>query len=292
MKRAVLALVPLLLTFQFLAAQSSSSDEEAVRNAYAKASLLCALEPLTETGIDQVSGLKTDEAKLTKDMKAAAPQFTLSNFSGGSIVNISSEPWGKYATMPQTGSQILGGAVHTYNLADAGNGTSWNVLRASWQTFNGDSDFIKTALARSVADTIRIGSAEWSNNSVAYTHYVTFTATVTFQGKTVGPYQAIFFIGKSGAQEVITSNDVISGQLVSDALSSDFYPSGLVSSSLRKQPAIAQWLKDNTIPTSSCSAAAAGHHLCCSQGRCGLSEAEVTSAMATPLPAPKDGGRQ
>jgi len=288
MKRTLAVLV-ILSSCLSAATQTMSHEEEVVRNAYAKASLLCAVEPLTQAGFDQISGKQVDEVKLSKQMSDASPVFTLSDFDTGSIISIAGDHWGRFVTMPPPGTQILTAGSVTYNFSDAGNPVNWNALRASWEPFSASAEFINASRERSIAETLKIGGAEWSSKAVTYTRYVTLTVKATFQGKSVGPYQAIFFIGRDGAgQEVLTQNDVISGKVVAAALNTTYYPS-FVNSSLRNTNAIAGWLRTNAIPASSCSVA--GHDMCCSGGRCGISEADLQHALVTPLPPARDGGR-
>jgi len=275
----VFCLAPLTLN-----SQTMSHEEEVVRNAYSKAALICALEPVSETGLDQVGAQPAvSEAKANKRLADGSPTFTLSDFETGSLININSDPWGKFVTMPQSGSEILSASVGTLDFSDAGNPTSWKVLRAAWQPFNISPASVKAEQQRSVADTIKIGTTEWSKTPVTYTRYAAYNVALTFQGKTVGPYKAIFFFGRDNSgQEVATPNDVISGQVIQNALKLPYYPTGLVSSSLRDIPSVAKWLRANSIPASSC---AVSRQVCCTGGHCGISEADLNRDLAAPLPS-------
>ena len=289
MRRALLyGVVALCLSYPALTrAQSMSHEEEVVRNTYAKASTLCSLEAISQAGLNQLGGKTIDEAELTKQLANATPVFTLSGFKTGTILSISSSQWGQLATMPQAGTQILGAGITTFNFSDNGNPVSWHVVTADWQRSSDAPEFIKASEQRSVADTIKLGSPEWSSKPVTYTEYASFTVKLTFQGKAVGPYRALFFFGKDGqGNDVVTPNDAVSNSILWDVLWNEpsYYPTGFVNSRLRQQPVIEKWLQANAIPQGSCTA---NHELCCSRGRCGISEDDLNQDLATPLPEAK-----
>jgi hypothetical protein len=296
MKRALLyGPLVLCLTFPLLniQAQSMSHEEEVVRNAYAKFSLLCSLPPVTHAATNQLAGVKVDLLQLETKVANATPVFDLSDFQTGSVASIANEIWGTFVTPPQQGGNVIDGQLEQQGYEDNGNGTTWQMANARWMpspqiTPDGEN----TLLSKAVSEMIKLGSPQWQPANmplVTYTRYAEFTVNATFQGKSTGPHKAIFFFGTDAkGKEFVAGNDLISGSGVLNFIANDpgqTDPSGLLMNKLRESPIMADWLRANIVTESACSSTQA---LCCSHGRCGISSTAFNNALATPLPLPKD----
>jgi hypothetical protein len=289
------ALVGLCLTYPIAHsdAQTMSHEEETVRNAYAKLSFLCAVDPLTQSAVDQLGGKEIDDLKLNAQMVAETPLFTLSNFQTGTIASIATDQWRQFVTVPQSGSNMLGADLITINNSDSGNLTTWYAARAAWRpapVITPDAE--KSVMDQTVAESIKVGSPQRSAGPVSYTRYAAFTVDATFQGKSTGPHQAIFFFGTDAhGHEVVAINDLISGpQALWQMFDHNIYPTGLLSSKLRETPLVATWIRANEMPALNCDATK--HDVCCSHGRCGISTRDLNRDLATSLPLPKNGELQ
>lgn len=285
----VLALVPLAAN-----AQNMSHEEEVVRNAYAKFSLLCSLPPVAKAAIPQLAGVKVDTIQLQAKVADATPVFDLSNFQVGAIAAIANEPWADFVTAPSQPGEVLVGQIESQSYSDNGSQTSWQMINIRWKPFpkitpEGENKI----LSQTVATIIKIASPQWQPASmplVTYTRYAEFTVDVTFQNQSSGPHRAIFFFGKDAkGNEYVATNDVISGPSPLDYVAnnpSEMEPSGLLLGKVREAPVMASWIRANVTSESACTEATQA--LCCSQGKCGVSPVTYNRDLSVPLPAPKE----
>jgi hypothetical protein len=297
MKRTFLYLVVVLcfaLPFLKAPAQDMSHEEEVVRNAYAKFSLLCSLPPVTEAAIPQLAGVKVDTIRLQARIANATPVFNLSNFQVGAIVTIANEPWGDFVTAPSQPGEILVGQVDSQSYSDNGNQTSWQMINVRWKPSPQITPEVESKiLSRTVATIIKIASPQWQPASmppVTYTRYAEFTVDVTFQGQSSGPHKAIFFFGKDAkGKEYLAPNDIISGPSPLDFVANnptEMEPTGLLLGAIREAPVMASWIRANVISEFTCSETTQA--LCCSKGHCGLAPTVFNRDLSTQLPAPKN----
>lgn len=286
----ILALVPLTAN-----SQSMSHEEEVVRNAYARLTLLCSLPPLTKAAGDQLfSGAHVDASALDKQIEQAAPSFELSDFRVGDVKDIADEQWGDYVDFPKNGSFILRGEVVSEGHADDGFGTTWHSARVQWSPVTGrNTEADQHYSTLTVAKIIELGTNQWLDNAhkgpIAFTRYAAFTVNATFEGKSSGPHKAIFLFGKGqdGKPEFVADNDLITGQNpVWYFLNNPTDLSGILLGRLREAPVVADWMRNNVMPASDCPRNS--EVACCSHGRCGLAPVPFNQDMSVPLPPRKD----
>lgn len=296
MKRALPYVLAFLCTaFPVLSAsaQTMSHEEEVVRNAYAKLSLMCSLPPLTKAGNMQLSGLKVDPDTLDKEIANATPTFQITSVRTGLIADIANAKWGNFVIAPN--GRILRGSAVNYDYVDNGNQTKWKMAQVQWSGKEEDNpEADKIVLGLPISEIIKLDSQYWTGGfpavalPVTYTRYAAFTVNATFQGKFSGPHKGIFFFGRDArGNEFVADNDLISGQnSLWDALNyrgDDI--SGILRGKIRETPVVADWLRKNVMPAASCSAKS--HVICCSGGHCGISPLEFNRTLSIPLPAPK-----
>jgi hypothetical protein len=63
------------------------------------------------------------------------------------------------------------------------------------------------------------------------------------------------------------------------------------SSDVRDVPVVSAWVRDQEVPASACSTTPK-EALCCSHGRCGISQTDLNRELAAPLPQPETTGGQ
>lgn len=260
-------------------------DEAAVRNAYAKVAFKCGLPQLANAAIKQLQEAQVTQESVNTRVADATPIFNLSSFRTGTIASIASKPWADFVALPQQGGQILAGFSNTRSFTSEGASSHWSESEVRWapsHTVAAEAE--AHFLAVTVAEVIAQASQQWSSATVTYTRYVAFTVDATYQGKSTGPHKAIFLFGTdTTGNEVIAQNDLISGsQVLWDSLKQPYYPAGLLQSRLRETAVIANWIRQNEMPSSSCSSSSTAD-LCCVQGKCGLSSSLVEKDLATPI---------
>lgn len=142
-----------------------------------------------------------------------------------------------------------------------------------------------------VAEAIKVDGRNWSSIPINYTRYAAFTVDLTFDGKSVGPYKALFLFGTNGSGKEANSAmlDPISGNALVATAGHDTYPAGLFQTRMRELPQVADWIRANEMPAASCSTP---HEVCCSHGRCGISQADVNRDLSKPVPQERFGGQQ
>lgn len=297
--------LPRTLTIAFLAiavgaifpfatnAQSMSHEEEVIRNAYAELSLLCGLVPVTQAGMSQFGGLTVDPEVLREKIDKVTPEFELSDFRTGTVAGIANKTWDNFITVPPPHSQILSGSLTTQYYNDNGNQTDWQLAEVRWMPGpNGNPEGDKFILSLTVSEIIDLASNQWKDSdavgSVTYTRYATATVNAKFQGKSTGPHRAIFFFGKdTHGIEFVAENDLSSGQNdVQYFLNHRADLDGLLLGKIREAPIVAEWLRNNVMPASSCSSTDT-HAMCCEHGKCGISPVTYNRELSVPLPAAK-----
>ncbi len=170
---------------------------------------------------------------------------------------------------------------------NSSNSVEWFTITVHWVPSNPDTPEAEAFLSSlTVTTAIKKAAPQWSSVPVNFTHYVAFTVNTTFDGKSTGPHKAIFLFGTDdNGKEVVVPNDLISGpQPIWDVLSKPAYPAGLLLTEFRDVPVVANWIRANTMPASSCTLSQ--RDVCCSQGHCGLAPADVSRDLSTPLFAP------
>jgi hypothetical protein len=277
--------------FSQAVSQPVSHEEEVVRSAYATLSFLCGLKPVTKAALAQIHQDYVGKKKLDQDVADATPVYELSDFHVGTIASVANVRWNDLISVPALGP-ILDGSSASDGYHWTGSGpqdpdwnAEWHEMTVHWGT---DTRYTPERIAMdqkfTVGEAAKLGSRELTVPAT-YSRYAAFTVRVQFQGKSLGPYHALFLFGRGEqGQEVVAPQDAIgaSEQLLWYALEETAYPSDLLKSKLREQPLLARWIQDNRMPMDRCSRVRAD--LCCADGKCGLPEASVTRDLAVHLP--------
>jgi hypothetical protein len=304
MKRVLSYVLVVCLAPPSLFAQAMSHEEEVVRNAYAKLSFMCELVPVDAAAFD-IKGDGTDGPgrsdliALQGKVAEATPVFTLTDFRTGAIADIANEHWSRFITWPASKSDVLEVQQHSMGYDYSGNKTAWTGAKAEWQPSTaippGNPDYYNQI---TVADAMRMKLPQWiepqpTPPGLTFTRYAAYTVDVTFQGKSGGPHRAIFFFGRdANGKEIVAPNDMISGPgILYNIRDIPVYPGAFLSSDVRDVPVVSAWARSHEMTTSACSTVPK-EALCCSLGRCGISQTDLNRELAAPFPQPKTPGGQ
>jgi hypothetical protein len=298
MKCAVSRLAVIVLAafaLQLARAQTMSHEEELVRNSYAKLSFageLTAISPAAFNiqGNGQDGPRRSDTVLLAEDVARTTPTFVLSDFKTGAIADIANAKWSQFIT--ERPVEYLGGSLRDYSYDFSGNKTNWTAMEMKWT--QNKAPFIPTDeyLQLTVTDAMKTQQVGlWSNQTGHITRYVAYTVNATFQGKSTGSYRAIaVFATDDHGKEVFSIADRITDMgLLYGTQTLPMYPGAFLSSDWRTVPVISAWIRSHEMPVSSCTGVAADE-VCCSDGRCGISETDLNRELSAPLPSPKPSG--
>ena len=195
-------------------AQSQTHEEEVVRATYGALTFACSLQPVMQAAIHELGGNSTNARALNKDVDDATPIFEISHFKTGTLASIASQQWNTLMSVPTEG-QVLEGHTQTDGYTDETSKAQWKEAIVKWGIDPSYTPEVMAEINRpTVSEALKLSDA-WQGPAT-YTRYATFEVTLTFQGKTVGPYTATFFFGKNSAgREVVSPQDRIgAGQML------------------------------------------------------------------------------
>jgi hypothetical protein len=272
------------------AAANMTHEETVVRTAYAKFSYASeegvigalAVEALTpERPVDK------RYAAMTADQRFAAARvsFTLSEFIVGDIDEILDR---KALELISTsaGQPVLEGSIGINNYSEPGISAHWNHLDASWQLPHPFPPSELQALqSLKLADLYQL---QWQKPrpESAWQRYASYSVTVTFQGKVVGPYKALFIFGHDdkGNATVEVQDAIVPGLF--SAMYEHLFPDALVLTHMRKYPVVTNWLKAKRVSGASCSSGQGD--VCCDLVKltCGLGSQDLAEGLSRLWPDP------
>ena len=282
-----------LLCFAFswsATAADMSHEETMVRTFYAKLAYAAEQDAVGQMAIEvghrplpgheQYAGL-TSEQRLA----AADVRFTLSNFVVGDIQEILNRKVLDVVSSPEEEVLITNLDTMKYTDADVGLSSKWTGLRVHWE-FSRASEIPPEAAAITID---QLYSLQWNQPRPAgiWQRYASYTVVVTFQGKTRGPYRALFIFGHDAkgdeVVEPIDENTDVFGLV--NASHETLFPDAFVSTRLRIVPVVANWLQAKQSLDPSCSVGKGD--VCCDLVKltCGPGRADVIQALAKPLPS-------
>jgi hypothetical protein len=266
---------------------------------------MCAVGVLTEDIAFAFARNEHQLSQLEIDHKIAEamPAYDLSNFEVGDLATVKDQSLGDFVSLPSDGQRVLRirGAGITYK--DPPQRASdpvfhWGKLSVHWtnpdrRNFPDPRELMSEFKTGAIQEYKGPGLLPEPLQTLTYTRYAAFTVNATFQGESTGPYKAIFIFGTYGhGKEYILPFDLLSGDHdnvgLANLLADPDYPEGFLRTRLRENPVIANWVRANEMPASSCGSVA--DQICCSHGRCGISQADLNRELAVPLPAPEASG--
>ena len=281
MKHTILGLALGIFWSTSLAAQMSH-EETIVRTAYARLSYAVQLGVIEKLGTDAWAQKPVERTTVARKLADGQLTFQLSDFSFGKTREIAQARW---PTIFSAGTPfILEADFNVHGLQEEKQAPSQFVFAtAEWRPGHEiPADLEKMTMA----DLFKL---EWPSSpplDQAYDRYASYSVTVSYQGKTAGPYKAVFFFGKdSSGKEIFQPQDSVTEAVALGlAMGNQLYPKTLLETSMRRVPLVSDWLKSSQLDDQSCSTWQ--NDVCCDLTalKCGIASGVLRDAMAKPLP--------
>jgi len=265
-------------------AAEMSREETMVRTAYAKYDYLSEQRVVGDLAIES-SNPRVPEAKdgvgLTPDQRltAAKVTFTLSNFVVGDVREILNRKAVDFISPPMEEVLTTNGE-EGFSYSEGALDVPWICLEVQWSPGR--------VLPPEVLD-IKLDDLyqlEWHQHrpETLWQRYASYSVTVTYQGKSRGPYKALFIFGHDAkGNEVIEPEDATTNGLVL-ALRDHPFPDAFVLTRLRDNPLVADWISARQMTSQACPVGQ--REVCCDleKLKCGPGRVDVANGLAKPLP--------
>ena len=280
----VIALCLAFAAISSAAAAEMSHEETAVRTAYAKFAYASEQYVMAQLAREAMSPESRANTGMTNDQRLSAAQvtFTLSDFSFGNVREILNRKVIDFIT-PAKSEMLVAGPMSS-QFAEGGTMSELRSLDLHWQS--------ASPLAPEVADTkiSDLYQLQWHRlrPEALWQRYASYMVTVSFQGKTQGPYRALFIFGHDpkGNETIEPEDGTADAMGLAFAIQSHLFPAPFVRTRLRGYQVIASWL--NTKQTSGPSCSSGVGDVCCDVValRCGPGRDDVADGLSRPLPVP------
>jgi hypothetical protein len=262
-------------------------EETVVRTAYAKFAYAAEQYQMTQIATESlgtVVGAPKPKNKLTNDQRLAAAQvvFVLNDFVVGNVQDIMKSKATDLIT--QANREILMAGPRWYQVGEGSAMVRVKSIQPEWKSVP-PLPIPAESPDLTMADLIPRDSFP-ERPSVLWQRYASYSVTVTLQGKSYGPYRAIFVFGHDAkGDEVVQPHDAITDASgLAFALEDHMFPEAFVSTRLRNSPVVANWLTAKQISNQSC--ATGQGSICCDLGKmqCGPGRDDLTQGLAKALP--------
>jgi hypothetical protein len=281
-------------------------EETRVRTAYAKLAYAVEQGTIGELAMEANNPLgmpiREEYASMTSEQRMAAAEvsFTLADFVIGDVrdivrhkmVDLITPDWDLVDVLSTDGNQ---GA----NYNDNGLATGWKSLELHWKPL--DPRPLEHRIAVEGFTLAEVYQLEASQGDLQakdqplpeglWQRYASYSVTVSFQGKTRGPYKALFLFGTDPkgnvGNEKITVYDPVVGRGLGYAMSHPLFPEAFVVTRLRNLPLVMNWLHQHQIPSGpSCLISTDKGDICCdlTKMKCGPKSEDVAAGLAKSLP--------
>lgn len=279
-----LAVTCIMLASLSAAVAQMTHEETMVRTAYAKFAYLSEQRVVGDLAIESGNAripVAKDGIGLTPDQRLAAAQisFTLSDFAVGNVRDILDRK-ALDLISPAVGEMLTTNGEQGFSYSEGTLDAPWICLEVQWSPAH--------PLAPEAQD-IKLGDLyqlEWHQQRPAtlWQRYASYSVTVTYRGKSRGPYRALFIFGHDAeGNEVIEPEDATNNGLVL-ALRDHPFPDAFVLTRLRNNPLVANWVAAKQMSGPACSTGSGD--VCCdlTQLKCGPGRVDVANGLAKPLP--------
>jgi len=282
--RYLAAICALIASISGATAAEMTHEEAMVRTAYAKFAYLSEQRVVGDLAIEGTNTkvpVAKDGVGLTPDQRLAAAQvtFTLSNFVVGDMRDILNRKAVDFISPPME-EMLTTNGEEGFSYSEGALEAPWICLEVQWSP----GRVVPPELLEIKLDDLY--QLEWHQHrpEALWQRYASYTVTVNYQGKSRGPYKALFIFGHDAkGNEVIEPEDATTNGLVL-ALRDHPFPDAFVLTRLRNNPVVATWVGAKQMSNESCSAGL--HDVCCdlAQLKCGPGRADVSNGLAKPLP--------
>jgi hypothetical protein len=275
--------VVLCLSLRMFAAEMSH-EETIVRTAYLKvayASKQNAMLPVAKEWWlpEKLRTLPPqDAASINARVAASEVTLTLKDFVIGNVTDILSKKVSDVVSPPQ--DTILRSSLHGYDFTEqGGKAQPFNGIELRWEKNNFPSGPESDAITFDDVYKLQWGverpPKQWET-------YATYTVTITYKGRTAGPYRTMFVFGhdENGnfvAQPLDPTTDNVA---LANAMHEPLFPAALVATKMRSIPAALGWVTASEVTNSSCSVGK--NDVCCDLAamKCGPNHADVSAALS------------
>jgi hypothetical protein len=255
-------------------------EEAVVRRCYAKLSYLTQQTIYSEAALEVEREWKAADPIATQALAVSSLiTYQISDVKSGPLSEIANRAWVDVVDIPVNDTLLPLVQINGLNWNDRGEPFFWNTADVAWGKMQPSipDDLRKVIAARTVATMLEMGGKMLTYPDVTYSRYATYNVVASYQGKTVGPYKAMFLFGKNKLGEVDAPTDLFAnGGALFQANWDSFYPQYL-NSHIRDITILHDWILSQQIECTSTSG------VCCVNDHCGISQIEVSRAFATPL---------
>jgi hypothetical protein len=277
MKRVTMLLCAMLACQAMVA--DMTHEETVVRTAYARFAYATSQAPIGDLALEAGGNpIRPDAKNKTPEQRFAETKVScsISNFVVGNVGDVLDHKLSEFITQPV--SEML--EVASVEGMGYG-GVRWNYLRLHW---------LPAPAMNSVAAalTIREELQElWKDKLPSIQRYVSYSVTVNLNGKSLGPYRAMFLFGNDaqGSEHVLPLDPNTSAIGLGQALAMDLSPAAFTQTRLRSSSVVKNWLTENQMSGAACVPNEPGRKdVCCDLVRmkCGPSSTDVATGLAMP----------
>ncbi len=277
----------LALLSEAVATDNMTHEETMVRTAYAKfayASEQYVMIQLATESLGPVVGQPPNKTGATNDQRLAAAQvrFTLSDFVVGNVQDIVNRNAVDFIS-PARGEMLLA-TTGVSNFAEGGTMFQARSIQPQWQAVPPQPQEVLG---------IKVGElyqAQWMADRPTglWQRYASYSVIVIFQGKSYGPYKALFMFGydTKGDEVVYPEDGTTDARGLAFVMHEHLFPDALLRTQLRGSPVVIHWLNDRQMSGASCSVGQGD--VCCDSVKlqCGPGSEDVAEAVSKPLPVP------
>jgi hypothetical protein len=255
-------------------------EETLVRTAYSKFTYASDQEVIGHLALESLdrnypvpkgsSGLSIGQR-----LAAAHVSFKLSDFAVGNLADVINRKAVDLISPPI--GEILAAATPVYFVDDK----SWCSLQPMWQPAP------QTTAEELTATLEELHGMKWQSEAptTVWQRYASYSVTVTYQGKSRGPYKALFIFGHDAkGNEMVMPEDTTTDPIaLATVLAMHLFPEPFVRTQLRTYPVVADWLSSNQNYGAACSVGE--DDVCCDlmQLRCGIPAKVLEKSLAVPI---------
>ncbi|HKV78530.1 MAG TPA: hypothetical protein VJP02_10340 [Candidatus Sulfotelmatobacter sp.] len=276
----LLTSLAVLLICSSLSFAQMTHEETVVRGAYAKLSFAMEQAPIFQLAFEATGALVPKEvASLSTAQRIANAQLTvsLSDFLVGNAKDILTRRVVDLINPAQQERLVIDEAWHSYH---DGREFRWYEPKGSWQSVR--ESIPSDVEAMTLEDFFKL---QWQqrNPTSLWQTYAWYSVTVTYQGRTVGPYKALFMFGhdSNGGEIVEPEDGTIDAVAIAASMREHLFADVFVSANLRDVPVVSKWVtaKQQALNCSD------SQGVCCDLARlqCGPAQSLVQRELATPV---------
>lgn len=251
-------------------------EETVVRQTYAKLAYAVNIGSV-HRALDGGQGKEITKADLEAYIAKEAIQFQLNNFSSGKVSDIAERSYGDFVTKPD-GSDSLAISTGSYKVSEEG---SPDVVGATaralgWHKGQEVSGSFDIPFAKAMVMTGIVPASS---------RYAAYTVTTTFQNRW-RTIHALFLFNTTPNGEGNSVIDTLNGSsALFDFINQSVYPSTLLKTRLRAEPAVADWLRSHQVSDAACKPGR--EETCCNPSTlvCGVSSQDVNTYLSKPVTA-------